>query len=93
MKAIFNYFVFGSWWVSLCASALGLLTWLELTGNWWHASLFMFIFGSTLVVYNLNMISGLSDLRESGTDSERHHWCMNNEVLMKSTLASDLSLF
>ena len=92
MKAIFNYFVFGSWWVSLCASALGLLTWLELTGNWWHAPLFIFIFGSTLVVYNMNMISGLAELRESGTDSERHHWCMNNEILMKSTLAFGLLL-
>ena len=92
MKAIFNYFVFGSWWVSLCAAALGLLTWLELTGNWWHAPLFIFIFGSTLVVYNMNMISGLRELRDSGTKSERHHWCMNNEVLMKSTLAFGLLL-
>ena len=92
MKAIFNYFVFGSWWVSLCAAALRLLTWLELTGNWWHAPLFIFIFGSTLVVYNMNMISGLRELRDSGTKSERHHWCMNNEVLMKSTLAFGLLL-
>ncbi|MGK0384706.1 MAG: 4-hydroxybenzoate polyprenyltransferase [Bacteroidia bacterium] len=71
---------------------MGLLTWLELTGNWLHAPLFIFIFGSTLVVYNMNMISGLSDLRNSGTKSERHHWCMNNEVLMKSTVAFGLLL-
>ena len=92
MKAIFNYFVFGSWWVSLCAAALGLLTWIELTDYWWHGPLFIFIFGSTLVVYNMNMISGLSELRESGTESERHHWCMENGVLMKSTLAFGLLL-
>lgn len=92
MKILFNYFVFGSWWVSLCAAAMGLLTWLELTGNWWNAPLFIFIVGSTLVVYNMNMISGLAELREIGTDSERHHWCMNNEQLMKYTTVLGLIL-
>ena len=71
---------------------MGLLTWLELTGNWWNTPLFIFIFGSTLVVYNMNMISGLSELREIGTDSERHHWCMANERLMKYTLSFGLLL-
>ncbi|MBP9151941.1 MAG: UbiA family prenyltransferase [Flavobacteriales bacterium] len=92
MKGAFSYFVFGSWWVSLCAAAMGLLTWLELTGTWWNAPIFVFIFGSTLVIYNLNMISGLEELRIMGTHSERHHWCMDNEQLMKFTLVIGLIL-
>ncbi|MCF8462001.1 MAG: UbiA family prenyltransferase [Flavobacteriales bacterium] len=92
MKGVISYFVFGSWWVSLCAAAMGLLTWLELTGTWWNAPLFVFILGSTLVIYNLNMISGLAELRVKGTESERHHWCMDNERLMKFTLGFGLVL-
>lgn len=65
---------------------MGLLSWFEFTGNWWNAPLFIFTLGSTLVIYNLNMISGLKELKELGTDSERHHWCMENEKLMKGTL-------
>lgn len=90
MKTIFNYFVFSSWWVALCAAVLGLLTWFELTGNWWNAALFFFTVGSTLVIYNLNMLVGLDELREMGTHSERHHWCMNHEPLMKGTLVLGL---
>lgn len=86
MRGLFTYFVFGSWWVALCAASMGLLTWLELTGSWWNTPLFFFILGSTLVIYNLNMISGLKELREMGSHSERHHWCMDNEKLMKFTL-------
>lgn len=92
MSAIFRYFVYGSWWVSLCASVLALLTWYELTSTWWNTPLFVFIFGSTLVVYNLNMLSGLDELRHVGTDSERHHWCIRNERLMKMTFAFGLVL-
>jgi 4-hydroxybenzoate polyprenyltransferase len=90
MRGLVTYFVFGSWWVALCASCMGLLTWLELTGSYWNAPLFFFILGSTLVVYNLNMLSGLTELRKIGTDSERHHWCMANERLMKITLVIGL---
>jgi len=92
VKILFNYIVYGSWWVALCAASLGMLTWFELTGMWWNAALFVFILGSTLVVYNLNMLSGLAELRRIGTHSERHHWCMNNELMMKATLAVGLIL-
>lgn len=92
VKILFNYIVYGSWWVALCAASLGMLTWFELTGMWWNTALFVFILGSTLVVYNLNMLSGLAELRRIGTHSERHHWCMNNELLMKATLAVGLIL-
>ncbi|MGB0918704.1 MAG: UbiA family prenyltransferase [Flavobacteriales bacterium] len=92
MRDLFTYFVFGSWWVALCAASMGLLTWFELTGNWWNTPLFIFILGSTLVIYNLNMLSGLKELREMGTHSERHHWCMEHETLMKITLGIGLLL-
>lgn len=90
VKSIFEYIVYGSWWVALCAAAIGMLSWYEFTGNWWNAPLFIFTVGSTLVIYNLNMISGLKELRKMGTDSERHHWCIDNEKLMKGTLVIGL---
>lgn len=76
--------------MALCAASLGLLSWYELTGNWWNSALFFFTVGSTLVIYNLNMISGLADLRKTGTNSERHHWCMAHERTMKTTLVLGL---
>lgn len=36
------------------------------------------------------MISGLKELQELGTDSERHHWCIRNEKAMKITLGIGL---
>jgi len=69
---------------------MGLLSWYELTNTWWNAPLFFFTVGSTLVIYNLNMISGLKELQELGTDSERHHWCIRNEKPMKITLVIGL---
>jgi 4-hydroxybenzoate polyprenyltransferase len=92
MRGIINYFVFGSWWVAICAASMGLLTWFELTRNWWNAPLFFFILGSTLVIYNLNMLSGLKELREMGTNSVQHHWCMKHEKLMVVTLILGLVL-
>ncbi len=92
MRGLINYFVYGSWWVAICAASMGLLTWFEFTRTWWHAPLFVFILGSTLVIYNLNMLSGLAELRQLGTNSERHHWCMQHEKLMKFTLAIGLLL-
>ncbi|MFM1876455.1 MAG: hypothetical protein RL266_2192 [Bacteroidota bacterium] len=92
MRGVFTYFVYGSWWVAICAACMGTLSWFELTDNWLNAPLFIFILGCTLVVYNLNMLSGLKELRELGTESERHHWCLQHESLMKMTLALGLML-
>ncbi len=52
----------------------------------------LFIIGSTLVIYNLNMLSGLSELQHSGTDSARHHWCIANARLLKTNLIIGLIL-
>lgn len=87
MIAFFIHFVYGNWWVGLGAAALAQLSWFELTGNYFQSSLFAFILGGTAVVYNLNMLSGLRELRASQTTSPRHHWCMAHEQAMKAHLA------
>jgi len=92
MIGFFRYFVYTSWWVALCAASMGLLAWFELTGSWWNAPLFVFILGSTLVIYNMNMLSGFKELRQMGTESERHHWCLENERAMKFTLVAGFLL-
>lgn len=92
MIGLFKYLVYGSWWVGLCSATLALLTWFELTGTYWNAPIFIFVLGSTLVIYNMNMLSGLKELREMGTESERHHWCLENERWMKITLVAGLAL-
>jgi 4-hydroxybenzoate polyprenyltransferase len=38
------------------------------------------------------MLSGLTELRQRGTHSERHHWCMQNEQLMTTTLGIGITL-
>lgn len=48
----------------------------------------VFVLGATLMVYNLNMLSGLDALRSSGTISPRHFWCMDNEEWMKANLGA-----
>lgn len=78
--------------MAICAASLAMLSWFELTGSWWNSGLFVFVLGSTLVIYNLNMISGLKELQKLGTDSERHHWCIKNESIMKLTLGFGLIL-
>lgn len=92
MRGVFTYFVYGSWWVAISAACLGTLSWFELADHRINAPLFAFILGCTLVIYNLNMLSGLNELRELGTESERHQWCMEHESLMKFTLALGLML-
>lgn len=87
MSAFFIHFFYGNWWVGVGAAALAQLSWFELTGNYFQSSLFAFILGGTAVVYNLNMLSGLRELRASHTTSPRHHWCMAHEQAMKAHLA------
>ncbi|MFT5919624.1 MAG: 4-hydroxybenzoate polyprenyltransferase [Granulosicoccus sp.] len=83
MKALVHWFVYGNLWVSLCAAALTMLTYFE---HLMPVQLFVlgFVFFSTLIIYNMNMISGLNALREKGTESKRHHWCIDNEKTLKA---------
>tara|TARA_B110000196_G_scaffold301265_1_gene295269 strand:+ start:40 stop:897 length:858 start_codon:yes stop_codon:yes gene_type:complete len=83
MKALAQWFVFGNLWVSICASSL---TWLTYFGRSIPIQLTVvaFVFFSTLIIYNMNIISGLNAIREKGTNSIRHHWCIANENLLKA---------
>ena len=92
MRDFFNHFVYGNWWVGLGAASLSQLSWFELTGNYFQPSLFAFVLGGTVVVYNLNMLSGLRELRASQTTSTRHKWCMAYEHAMKAHLAVGAAL-
>ena len=82
MSSVGQLFVYGNIWVSLCASALTWLTYLEF-GIAPSIEVLLFVFFSTLVIYCMNMISGLKSLEEKGTSSERHHWCLANSVALK----------
>lgn len=91
IRQIVNTFVYGSIWVALCATALAWLTLFEdgivvgvedaFLAEW---KVLVFVFSSTLIVYNLNMASGLAALRNLGTDSERHHWCLDNGRILQA---------
>ncbi len=82
MKAFAYWFIYGNLWVSICASALTFLTYFE-NDLMLEPTVLWFVFFSTLIIYNVNMISGLKSLRELGTRSLRHHWCMTNEKMLK----------
>jgi 4-hydroxybenzoate polyprenyltransferase len=83
MKGLAQWFVFGNLWVSICASSL---TWLSYFGRSIPIQLTVvaFVFFSTLIIYNMNIISGLNAIREKGTNSIRHYWCIANENLLKA---------
>ena len=83
MKAFAQWFVYGNLWVSVCAAALTWLTYFEQALPV-QFTVVCFVFFSTLIIYNMNMISGLKALRVKGTDSHRHHWCINNEKTLKA---------
>jgi len=74
-----THVVYGNWWIGLCAAALAQLTHHELGGDGANWPLMMAVLGATVVIYNMNMLSGLEDLRTSGTGSVRHRWVMANE--------------
>ena len=85
MSGVGRFFVYGNIWVSLCAAALTGLSYLEFELAL-QPLVILFVFFSTLVVYSMNMLSGLNSLREKGTDSERHHWCLANATILKVTV-------
>lgn len=87
-----HHFVYGSWWVGLCAAALTTLSWKELGGTGIDLPLKLFVLGATVIVYNLNMLSGLKELRTSGTASPRHHWCLAHGEAMKAHLGAGVLL-
>lgn len=83
MRAFAQWFVYGNLWVSVCAAVLTGLTYFEQSISI-QFIVIGFVFFSTLIIYNMNMISGLKALCEKGTESDRHHWCINNETTLKA---------
>ena len=73
------YFVFGNFLIAFSSVGLTHLSQLgkELTTGDLH--LLVFVFFSTLVVYNLNLIEGMKGLRASAFRSERHNWIVKRE--------------
>lgn len=86
IRSAAEYFVYGSWWVSICAAALTMLSRFGFCEQWLHVPLIIFVMGGTLAIYNLNMLAGLKELRETGTDSLRHRWCIRNEKGLRVTM-------
>ncbi|MCF8256520.1 MAG: UbiA family prenyltransferase [Flavobacteriales bacterium] len=89
---ILKNLVYGSWWVGCCASALVMLSSCELGSDTVSFPLYVFVLGATLIVYNLNMLSGMKELRTSGTLSPRHLWCIGNEETLKADLGAGVLL-
>lgn len=87
-----KHFVYGSWWVSIGAAALTWLSWSEMGGTGIPLVMVCFVLGATLIIYNLNMLSGLKDLRKRGTASVRHIWCLDHEEAMKAYLGAGILL-
>jgi len=83
-----NNVVYGNWWVGCCAAALTVLSWKDVGGEGGIIALPVFVLGATVMVYNLNMLTGLKELRSSDTTSPRHLWCMAHEELMKAHLGA-----
>lgn len=77
-KPIF-YFVFGNFLIAFSSVGLTHLSQLgkELTIGDLH--LLVFVFFSTLLVYNLNLIEGMKGLKSSALRSVRHNWIVKHE--------------
>ncbi len=73
------YFVFGNFLIAFSSVGLTHLSQLgkELTTGDLH--LLVFVFFSTLLVYNLNLIEGMKGLKSSAFRSTRHNWIVKHE--------------
>lgn len=87
-RLLMKHFVFGNWWIGLCAAALAQLSYNELGGAGLQWQLMVAVLGATVLIYNMNMLSGLKELRNSGTSSLRHHWFLENEELLMAQLGA-----
>ncbi len=80
-KAIHSFF-FGNFLIAFSAVAL---THLSQTGNKISSDdlhLLIFVFFSTLLVYNLNFIVGMNGLKASSFRSDRHNWIVKHEKII-----------
>lgn len=73
------YFIFGNFLIAFSSVGLTHLSQLgkELTTGDLH--LLVFVFFSTLLVYNLNLLEGMKGLKSSAFRSVRHNWIVKHE--------------
>jgi 4-hydroxybenzoate polyprenyltransferase len=77
-KAI-HYFIFGNFSIAFSAVALTYLSQSGKTISNDDLHLQVFVFFSTLLVYNLNLIEGMKGLKASAFRSVRHNWIVKHE--------------
>ncbi|MCG3166286.1 MAG: hypothetical protein POELPBGB_02064 [Bacteroidia bacterium] len=73
------YFVFGNFLIAFSSVGLTHLTQLEKKLSSGDLHLLVFVFFSTLLVYNLNLIEGMKSLKTSAFRSVRHNWIVKHE--------------
>lgn len=78
------YFIFGNFLIAFSALGLTHLSLLseELTTDDLH--LLIFVFFSTLLVYNLNLLAGMKGMRSSAFPSVRHNWIVKHEKFIQA---------
>lgn len=79
LRKLIHYFVFGNFLIAFSAVALTHLSQLseEITTGDLH--LLVFVFFSTLLVYNFNLLEGMKELKSSAFRSSRHNWIVRHE--------------
>lgn len=71
-----DFILFGNWFVSLCAATMVVQTYI-LTGTPLSIPYVVFVFCSTLFLYNFQRVT-LSPLYIKTTEHSRHEWILNN---------------
>lgn len=86
MKKLADFIIFGAVFIALCAVALSIETNLLLVIPLNAPSVYTFIFGATLLQYNLHY------LFKKGTvpDSERDNWSQSNKLIQKLLIITGL---
>lgn len=82
-KAI-HYFVFGNFLIAFSAVALTHLSQYRQPMETGDLHLLVFVFFSTLLVYNLNLLAGMKGMRASAFRSERHSWIIKHEKFIQA---------
>ena len=88
LKKLTEFFLFGSIFISLCAVAMCIETNLLLRLPLNNASFYLFVFGATLVQYNLHYFFKTTAITNSG----RLAWSLKNKSIHKILIAAGAAL-
>lgn len=78
------YFVFGNFLIACSAVALTHLSQYKKEITTGDLHLLVFVFSSTLLVYNLNLLAGMKGMRTSTFRSLRHNWIIKHEKFIQA---------